>query len=636
MPAKHAAHVRIPVFTGLCIVFLLSSPFIRAQDRRTFNFAVMGCAHMGVCEPKDYMLAVTKIKEQKPDFAVFLGGMVDVPRGGDVDTVWKEFDSITARLGVPVYDVPGSCSWGPLLVEKSRMERMGKCFLDRYKKRYYSFEHKNSLFVFLDSDAPNPSGNAEDGRLSVAQLGFLKKTLRESAKFDNIFIFLHNSKWMRENVSQWGAGFGFAVMNKIRYVFAAKEHFFATEHADGVTYIVTGSPPCALRRSSHPVLFHFMSVSVNGKDISVNLVPLKSIPLENMLSGKERKGGKSGKGRKAEQNYQLNEAVLMDAIERKTMLPAGPIMKAMNIRPGIQIADVGAGVGVFAFPLAETLNGTGMVFATETDPKMIQALRREIDRKGYKNVLPVSVSAEGVDPFYKGRVFDIMLFAELYHYLWRPVDYFRQLRPSLTKETGRIFILHFKNVPDFNEIEFDDFTGTIKTLQLGEGSPAFAQLEAGAGDFIRNWRGENAPPEIREKIVRNFNSLLNDPGFFNSMLDLPRRPEDSDSPERGKALLRMLFPRNIELARWLITELESEGVFEKKAEQLTEKEKKNVRRLNRILLSGAFKMDKLGFIQGIYPLYAEKARIISEMEAAGYQFVHEHDFLNYHYFLEFK
>lgn len=631
------------------------APYLRAQEARSFNFTVMGCAHMGVCESKDFALAMSKMRSQKPAFALFLGGMVDTPRGGDVEALWREFDASAAGLGVPVYDVPGSCSWGPLAVDKDRSERAKKCFSDRNKNRFYSFERGNSLFIGLDSGAPDGPGAEETPPLSPEQLTFLKRTLKDALKYDNIFIFLHDSGWMKKNAASWTEGVNPAVLPRIKYVFSAKEHYFQAERLDGVMYITTGSPPCALRRASRPVLFHFLIVTVKGGTVTVNVVPLKNIPLENMMSGKDRKGdqgkregsegeadegsgkdGKAVKGRRAEQSYQINEPVMMDSLERKAMLPAGKIIAAMNIRPGMQIADVGAGVGVFTFPMAGALGGTGMVYATETDQKMIAALRREIDKNKYKNVTPVAVSAEGVDPFYKGRAFDIMLFSEIYHYLWDPVQFFRDMRPALAPETGRLYIIHFRQLPDYAELEFDDFKKIMKMLKLSESSPIFPKLAAGSEDFIRNWRGGEVPPAVRERLVKNFNALLSDTGLFNDLLALPRRHSDTDSPERGKALLKMMFPRNLELSRWLIAELESAGVFEKKAEQLTDVEKKNLRRLNKALLNGAFKMDKLDYLKGAYPLYAEKERIISQLGAAGYTFVREHAFLNYHYLLEFK
>ena len=631
MPAKYAARGKITALTAAGLVFILTAPYLRAQDRRSFNFAVMGCAHMGVCESKDYALAAAKIKAQRPDFVVFLGGMVDIPREGDVESVWREFDSITAKLGVPVYNVPGSCSWGPLIVERGKIDRAEKCFSDRYKKRYYSFEHKNNLFICLDSDSPSRSDRSGNGAISAEQLDFLKKTVGGALKFDNIFLFLHDSRWMRENLAKRLADAYPLLLKKMRYVFAAKEHFVNAENIDGLSYITTGSPPCSLKHATRPVLFHFLDVEVSGAKTFINVVPLKSIPLENLIT--------AGKGRKAKRNYPVIKPALMDSIERKNMLPIEPIIAALNIKPGMQLADVGAGVGVFTFPFAAALNGTGMVFATDTDPDMIKSLRRTAAEEGYKNILPVSVAAEGVDPFYKGRTFDIMFFAELYHYLRSPVDYFRELKPSLARETGRLYIIHFKNVPDFGEIEFDDFTNTLKTLKilkLEANSTVFSKAGAGIGDFLNGRRGNEVPPAVRKRIVGNFNALLADPELFDDLTNSPGRYDYIESPERGTRLLKKIFSHDLNLARWLLTELESRGVFEKKAEQLTGEEKKYLKALNRILLTGVFKMDKLDFLKGVYPLYAEKERIISDMEAAGYRFVREHDFPTYHHFLEFK
>lgn len=612
------------------------------QETRDFNFAVMGCAHMGVCEARDYALAVAKMRSQKPDFAIFLGGMVDTPRGGNVEALWKEFDSITARLGAPVYDVPGSCNWGPLSVDKDRTDRAKKCFSERNKKNFYSFEHGNSLFIGLDSGAAGGPAADEAQPLPAEQIEFLRKTLKNSQKFDNIFIFMHDSGWMRKNAMTWSAGISPAALIKIKYVFSAKEHYFNADHSDGFTYLVTGSPPCALRRSSHPVFFHFLMVTVNGNTVSVNAVPLKNIPMENMLGGKGRKGDRSTREKTGEteekdgRRYQLNEPVMMDSIERKAMLPNERIIKELDIRPGMQIADIGAGVGIFTFPMAAAMNGSGMVYATDTDPKMIRALERETALKKIINVSPRSVSAEGVDTFYKSRTFDRMLFVEIYHYLWDPVAYFRELRPSLAKDTGRLFIIAFKQLPDFTELEFEDFDAILMALKSWETSTLFPKIAAGVEDFVRTWRGGEPPAEVKAQLVRNFNAALGDPGLFRDMLTLPPEPEDKDSPERGKALLKMMNPRNLEVSRWLMVELDNEGVFDKKAEQLTDAEKKYLRKLNRTMLTSAFRTEKLDYLKSAYPLYSEKEHIIRQMQAAGYSFVREHDFLNYHYMLEFK
>ena len=42
--------------------------------------------------------SVEKIKEYKPEFVLFLGGMVDVMGDRPVEALWHEFDLITNEL----------------------------------------------------------------------------------------------------------------------------------------------------------------------------------------------------------------------------------------------------------------------------------------------------------------------------------------------------------------------------------------------------------------------------------------------------------------------------------------------------------------------------------------------------------
>ena len=163
--------------------------------------------------------------------------------------------------------------------------------------------------------------------------------------------------------------------------------------------------------------------------------------------------------KKTQSKYDGLNPDTLEADERAQILPPAAVVKALNITPGIKILDAGAGTGFFTFPFAEALGGTGRVFATDIDPAMIDLLKNTVREKGYGNVVPVRVGAEGSDPFYKSAVFDVMFFAEVYHYLWRPIDYFRELRPSLAGDRPYITL---KNVPDSAEIEFGDFMRIFK------------------------------------------------------------------------------------------------------------------------------------------------------------------------------
>jgi len=166
-------------------LFFFKDPLCaHAEDTNRFCFAVM----VGISNPHDYVLAVEKIKEYDPAFVLFLGGMVEANKEKPVESLWEEFDQITEKLGVPVYDVPSETSrssdFQPRHVSTNRAALMEKCFLERFKKRYYSFEHKDNLFICLNSEKRDDLFNGD-------QLDFLKKTIADVSKYDNVFVALN-------------------------------------------------------------------------------------------------------------------------------------------------------------------------------------------------------------------------------------------------------------------------------------------------------------------------------------------------------------------------------------------------------------------------------------------------------------
>jgi len=191
-------HTKTVIILISFFLLLSKAPsYAHAEDDNKFRFAVMGCMHLGVCNFKDYELAIEKIKEYKPDFMLFLGGMVDPMVDKPVESLWQRFDRITEKLEVPVYDVLGNCKVTPFVsIPKDKIASMEKCFLDRYKKRYYSFEHKNNLFVVLDSEGffKNPWNIPG----VVKQTAFINEALSQTEQYNNVFIALHDSFWLQD------------------------------------------------------------------------------------------------------------------------------------------------------------------------------------------------------------------------------------------------------------------------------------------------------------------------------------------------------------------------------------------------------------------------------------------------------
>lgn len=626
--------------------FLLLSKapsYAHAEDDNKFRFAVMGCMHLGVCNFGDYELAIEKIKEFEPDFVLFLGGMIDASGGQPIETLWHKFDLMTSKLGIPVYNVPSDCRLTGLPLSKVRKSKVRKdlmqqCFINRYKNRYYSFEYKNNLFIGLDSD--DLLKQKKGGLIVGNQIDFLNKTITSASKYDRIFIFLHSSPWFQDKSNDWFKFVHPLIREKVKFVFGASTHYLDANKVDDITYITSGSPPCytpSYIRGGPKKLsfFHFLITDVNKNRVTVEIVPLKSFLIEKRVTSLEEKGLSFSP---TEPTRSITKPKFLTAYEREIFLNPDRTIETLKIKPGMSILDIGAGTGFFTFRFADTLKGTGKVFATETDPKMIDYIKKKVEENKYKNISPVLVKPEGLDPFYKQYSFDLIFLCETYHYLRYPKDYFQELKPFLSKK-GRLYIIHPKNVSDFSEIEFEDFKYVIKVLASeGENSPVFQKLSKEVQNFIKNWQGNEVTSEIQMKIVQDFNKMLLDRSLLYELIDFyAAKGVISGDGEWSSPLEFVTDSMDLKLAKWLIVHLDADGVFNNKKE-LNDIDKEQLRKLNRILLTKTFKIYKLISIHGESgpPIYVEKKSIISMMESAGYQFIREYDFLTHDYFLEFK
>lgn len=65
--------------------------------------------------------------------------------------------------------------------------------------------------------------------------------------------------------------------------------------------------------------------------------------------------------------------------EREQWLPSADVVARVGARPGLAIADIGAGTGYFAVPLARAVAPTGKVFAVDRQPEMLERLRARLE-----------------------------------------------------------------------------------------------------------------------------------------------------------------------------------------------------------------------------------------------------------------
>jgi len=371
------------------------------------------------------------------------------------------------------------------------------------------------------------------------------------------------------------------------------------------------------------LFFLIISSSVHAEDNSRFTAFAKKVirKFRNRVKSEKIKGGNEG--------VFLSTAQRIESPARVAILQPGRVVETLKIEPGMSILDIGAGSGLFTFYFAEALKGTGEIFATDIQPERVEYLREKAAERKYKNIFPVCVQRKGLGPFYKQHSFDIIFLCNVYYHLWHHEDYFRELRPSL-KKGGRLYILQPKNDYDFTESMFGDYKQVIKVfISMGEDSPVFQRLDKKIQYFIRNWRDSDIPSEIKLGVVQDFNKMLYDRLLFNALLDYYYTKE-----EPWVALLKTMDPSYIHLTRWLVTELDNNGVFDRQKRGISDIDKKGLHLLNRILLTTIFLPRELPWND--QNLILEKKSVISTLKKAGFSLVREYDFLSQHYFLEFK
>lgn len=136
----------------------------------------------------------------------------------------------------------------------------------------------------------------------------------------------------------------------------------------------------------------------------------------------------------------------LERAERENEERPRAAIRLLSLKPGMAVADVGAGSGYYTELLARTVGPSGKVYATDIQPGMIALLRQRIARAKLTNVEPV-LSTES-DTRLPAASLDFILLVDVYHEFSNPQEMLRQLRAAL-KPGGRLVLLEFrKEDPD--------------------------------------------------------------------------------------------------------------------------------------------------------------------------------------------
>jgi SAM-dependent methyltransferase len=116
------------------------------------------------------------------------------------------------------------------------------------------------------------------------------------------------------------------------------------------------------------------------------------------------------------------------------------IVATLDLGPGEEVADVGAGDGEWSVELARTVGGTGRVYATEVDADKIAKIRERVGREELENVEVVRGTQETSG--LPDGCCDGILLRRVYHHFQNPRAMRESLRRAL-RDDGLLLIVDF-------------------------------------------------------------------------------------------------------------------------------------------------------------------------------------------------
>lgn len=123
---------------------------------------------------------------------------------------------------------------------------------------------------------------------------------------------------------------------------------------------------------------------------------------------------------------------------RDRLQEADQIMDAADVRPGMTIADIGAGEGYYTVRLARRVGKEGRVLAEDIMPEIIDALGHRVNRENWTNV-SVKLGTPD-DPKLPAASFDRIFMVHMYHEITEPYAFLWRLYPAL-KPDGQIIVV---------------------------------------------------------------------------------------------------------------------------------------------------------------------------------------------------
>lgn len=116
------------------------------------------------------------------------------------------------------------------------------------------------------------------------------------------------------------------------------------------------------------------------------------------------------------------------------------VIARLDLKPGDEVADLGAGSGYFTLRMAREVGPTGRVYAIDTDPAMLEFIEKRAEEEELENIQ--TVLADPDNPKLGSESVDLIFICDVLHHISNRQRYYPLLARAL-KLGGRLVNIDF-------------------------------------------------------------------------------------------------------------------------------------------------------------------------------------------------
>jgi SAM-dependent methyltransferase len=151
--------------------------------------------------------------------------------------------------------------------------------------------------------------------------------------------------------------------------------------------------------------------------------------------------GKTYMGREIARVMGFQGASWLERKEREAEERPDLLITGLGLKPGMVVADIGAGTGYHVRRIARLIGPGGHVHAVDVQPEMITLLRASVAREGLGNVTPVLASP--TDSRLPAGAVDLAVMVDVYHEFEFPEEMVSSIVRAL-KPGGRLVYVEYR------------------------------------------------------------------------------------------------------------------------------------------------------------------------------------------------